>query len=125
MHQNEPHAFHVAVTAARGFCVSFEAVAAALEQFPRLYFEPDGSFVWAGEGWQIDGSLYDRDGTVQYLEIKGNGPAEAVGRLLATLQRPLDDLTVQLVREGISLPAPAFVDRLTLTAPEHGTEAER
>src|SRR4051812_40193066 len=39
--------------------VTFEQVAAALEVLPRMFFEPDGSFVWVspdGEPhWQLDG----------------------------------------------------------------------
>ncbi len=45
-----------------------------------LYFEMDGSFVWAvreGEEsvGQIDGMIYDRDDAIEYLDLKGNAPA--------------------------------------------------
>ena len=114
MERQGQHAFHVVVAAAAagGFDVAFEQVAAALERVERLYFEPDGSFVWAGEAWQVDGLVYDRDRRVQYVELKGTARAEAVRRLLATLGWPATAVMIQLVREGTSLSAEAFLARL-------------
>lgn len=50
----------------------FDEIAESLTQLPRLYFEPDGSLVWVGPDWQIDGMLYDRDGVLQYADLKGH-----------------------------------------------------
>ncbi|MDG2221806.1 MAG: hypothetical protein P8L85_10510 [Rubripirellula sp.] len=52
---------------------SFEEAQARLSSLPRLYFEPDGSFVWAlDEGrQQVFGMLYDAAGKIQYAELQG------------------------------------------------------
>lgn len=54
---------------------TFENLATELPQLPRLYFEPDGSFVWTGETtsnqWQLDGMIYDAAHKIQYLDLKG------------------------------------------------------
>jgi hypothetical protein len=52
----------------------FDDVAERLGEVPRLYFEPDGSLVWVGDDWQIDGMLYDREGLLQYADLKGQAP---------------------------------------------------
>ncbi|MDA8744728.1 hypothetical protein N9N28_08855 [Rubripirellula amarantea] len=52
---------------------SFEDAAERLERMPKLYFEPDGSFVWARDGGneQVYGMLYDAAGVVQYCDMRG------------------------------------------------------
>ncbi len=92
-----------------------------LERLERMYFEPDGSFVWTGEfdaaeandvaagtTWQVDGVLYDRGGRLAYVEIKGGAPLDVLKRLLAAFGWPDTRLTFQLVREGIVLEEEAF-----------------
>ena len=41
-----------------------------------MFAEPDGSFVWviptAEYRYQLDGMIYDRDGAIEYIELKGN-----------------------------------------------------
>lgn len=71
----------------------FDQVADCLAQLPRLYFEPDGSLVWAGQDWQIDGMLYDRDGVLQYADLKGHAPHDRwleLRRRILQPTRPLD-----------------------------------
>ena len=68
--------------------VTFERVADLLEAFPRLHFEPDGSFVWvspndAAVAWQLDGNLYDRGDWLNHVEIKGTCVVAELQRLLA------------------------------------------
>jgi hypothetical protein len=60
---------------------SFEALAVQLGMLPGMYFEMDGSFVWVDHTTparsQLDGMVYDRDGKLQYIELKGNcSPAQ-------------------------------------------------
>ena len=52
---------------------SFEAAQARLEGLPKMYFEPDGSFVWARRAGQerVFGMIYDAEGMVQYCELQG------------------------------------------------------
>lgn len=77
--------FHVHLYGPDGGAMTsrFDDVAAALATADRLYFEPDGSFVWAGPDWQIDGMIYDRDCVLQYADIKGHCPL-ALWRQLIT-----------------------------------------
>lgn len=82
---------------------TFEQVSEALGKLPRMFIEPDGSFVWvsAGErGWQIDGMLYDGAGRLWYMELKGQCPEQEFERLLSALGWPATPVTVQLMREG-------------------------
>jgi hypothetical protein len=69
------------------FPTTFEQAAARLEQLPMLYFEYDGSFVWARDkGKQhIFGMLYDADGRLQYCQLQGKGSLETWKMLLAAI----------------------------------------
>jgi hypothetical protein len=100
--------FHVIVTSPPGFAVSFEDVAGSLDRIDRLFIEPDGAFVWAGDAWQIDGTLYDRDGRLQYVELKGMLPSGDLDRLLDALGWPATPVVFELVREGKMLDEAAF-----------------
>jgi hypothetical protein len=59
-----------------------------------MFFEMDGSFVWTVEAekqrLQVDGMIYDRDGAIEYVELKGEWPPEAWHRLLRPLMAPAD-----------------------------------
>jgi hypothetical protein len=115
-----PSDLHVIVEAPEGFAVSFEQASAALDTLDRLYLEPDGSFVWTGETesnspeaappgrWQLDGELYDRDGRLAYVVLKGNAPIEVLNQLLAALGCPPTCPSFQLVREGQTLDEAGF-----------------
>lgn len=53
---------------------SFEQAEERLTALANLYFEPDGSFVWALEGGkqQVFGMIYDAAGQIQYTELRGS-----------------------------------------------------
>lgn len=90
---------------------TFEEVSEALGKLPRMFVEPDGSFVWVSGGqpaWQIDGLLYDGAGRLWYMELKGRCPQEEFDQLLAALGWPARPVVVQLVREGALLTDEAF-----------------
>lgn len=60
------------------FETDFESMLARLEMLPRMFVELDGSFVWKPNGertWQIDGMVYDANGRVQYVDLKGQAPS--------------------------------------------------
>ncbi len=92
--------------------VSFEEAGESLAALPRMFFEPDGSFVWvsaAGEDrWQIDGNLYDRNERLLYVDVKGNCPCEQFDQLLAAFGWPQVPLMFQLVREAVLLDETEF-----------------
>ena len=89
------------------FAVSFEEAGAALSNLERLFFEPDGSFVWAsprdGAHWQIDGNLFDRAGWLLFVDLKGSCPGDQLDRLLSAFGWPATPVMFQLVREAVFL----------------------
>ena len=93
------------------FSLTFEAVAAALAAFERMYIEPDGSFVWVSQAaerpWQVDGVLYDRDDRLLFIDLKGSCPAEDFDRILEACGWPETPVMMQLTREAV------FVDEAT------------
>jgi hypothetical protein len=83
--------------------VSFEEAAERLSALPRMFFEPDGSFVWVSETdppWQLDGQLQDRGPALDYVEIKGNCAAASWEAFLGALGWPQHALVFQIVRAG-------------------------
>lgn len=91
--------------------LSFEAAYESLERLPRMFIEPDGSFVWVAQNdepaWQVDGLLFDRAGQLMYVELKGTCPVERFEQLLGAVGWPATPVVVQLMREAV------FVDDTT------------
>jgi hypothetical protein len=95
------------------FSTTLEHFADQVSGWPGLYFEMDGSFVWAvREGdasvGQIDGMIYDRDDAIEYLDLKGNAPNIAWEKLLGVLleadsEQGLDVLRIFEVSSGAYL----------------------
>jgi hypothetical protein len=86
---------------------SFDDVQEALRQLPRMFLEPDGSFVWVGESadetWQVDGNLVDRGDRLHVAELKGHCPAGEFERLLRPLGWPATEVIFQLMRSAVFL----------------------
>jgi hypothetical protein len=82
----------------------FEQAAAELAALPRLFLEPDGSFVWAAPrgqpAWQIEGNLFDRGGRLLFVDLKGQCPSDELDRLLRALGWPHTPLMFQLARQA-------------------------
>jgi hypothetical protein len=97
---------------ATAFQISFEDAGAALAKLDRMFFEPDGSFVWASPSgqtaWQVDGNLFDRNGRLLFVDLKGSCPSEQFDRLLSALGWPIAPLMFQLVREAVFLDEAEF-----------------
>jgi hypothetical protein len=90
---------------------TFEEATEALGRLPRMFAEPDGSFVWVAShepAWQIDGVLYDGAGRLWYVELKGCCPQDAFDQLLLTLGWPQTPVAFQLVQEAVSLDEAGF-----------------
>ena len=88
----------------RTFERSFEEVAEAFEKLPRMFFEPDGSFVWVVEReqrCQLDGSLIDNGSKMLNVELKGTCDGEVFDQFLGTLGWPELQVIFQLVSSGI------------------------
>jgi hypothetical protein len=92
--------------------ISFDEAIARLSQLERMYAEPDGSFVWVsareGLSWQVDGNVFDRDGRVVLVDMKGSCPPEEFDRLLACFGWPGEPLLFQLVRPAVFLEESVF-----------------
>jgi hypothetical protein len=101
--------FHVLLLSASdaALTVSFDAALAELAMLPRLFIEPDGSFVWTGETdgqpWQVDGNLIDRGDFLAYVELKGRCPEERFNQLISAFGWPRLPLAFQLPRRGVTL----------------------
>src|SRR5262245_63114515 len=85
--------------------VTFDQATAALQQFERLFIEPDGSFVWTGSTedgapWQVDGNLIDRGDALAYAELKGHCPQHEFDRLLTAFGWPHATLVFNLPQRG-------------------------
>ena len=95
------------------FGITFEEASERLSQLPRAFIEPDGSFFWgspAGEqpAWQVDGNLFDRNGRLVFVDLRGGCPPEEFDRLLAVFGWPQTPLVFQLVREAVLLDEAEF-----------------
>ena len=95
------------------FSITFEEASERLSQLPRAFIEPDGSFFWgspAGEqpAWLLDGNLFDRNGRLVFVDLRGTFPPEEFDRLLAIFGWPQTPLVFQLVREAVLLDEAEF-----------------
>jgi hypothetical protein len=72
----------------------FDDVARRLMEIPRLHFEPDGSLLLSGPQWQVGGMLYDRDGVLQYVELRGCCPLASWQAITRTLLAATVSLSV-------------------------------
>jgi hypothetical protein len=121
------YTFHVNVFAnprEASFAATWEDVSAALEQLPRMIFEPDGSFVVSGDiqragpssgpppppadRWQVDGHLFDFAGRLHRYELHGHCPPAAFDDLLRCVGWPETPLVFETVRDGLTLDEAAF-----------------
>jgi hypothetical protein len=107
------HCYIHGATPAAPLAVSFEAALAGLGSLPRLFIEPDGSFVWCGadddgQPWQVDGNLIDRGEVLDYVELKGACPSGQLDEILRALGWPAVQLTFQLPWLGVFLTEEEF-----------------
>lgn len=91
----------------QSFPVLGEAAAAELAALPRMFLEPDGSFVWVSPAneapWQVDGQLYEARDRLLYVDLKGSCPAEALEAILHACGWPAAAVVVQDMRAGVFL----------------------
>ena len=93
------------------FAKSFEEVATAFKALARMYFEPDGSFVWVVEEdqrYQLDGSLYDDGERLLNVDLKGTCNAKVLDEFLGCLGWPEQSILFQLVQQGFHLTESEF-----------------
>jgi hypothetical protein len=88
--------------------LSFDQVLERLAALPRLFIEPDGSFVWVGgqvgeDGWQIDGQLHDSAQGLMSIELKLAGLAPDWRSIARCAGWPAQRLLFHLVEHGAVL----------------------
>jgi len=92
--------------------IGFDDALARLGRLERLYAEPDGSFVWTsrreGWSWQVDGNLFEKNGRVLLVDLKGSCPTGECDRVLACFGWPQQVMTMQLVRPAVFLDEATF-----------------
>ncbi len=92
--------------------IGFDDVLNQLGSLPRLYAEPDGSFVWTSSQenmrWQVNGNLYERNDRVLFVELKGSCPASEFDQLLACFLPDEKACVVQLTRPAVFVTAEVF-----------------
>jgi hypothetical protein len=99
---------------AQPFALTFEEAVAALERLERMFVEPDGSWVWVSSSdecvqtWQLDGNLFDRNGRLLFVDLKGTCAAAEFDRLLTAFGWPGTPDLFELAREAVFLGEPEF-----------------
>lgn len=92
--------------------IGFDDALVRLAALERMYAEPDGSFVWTsareGLGWQVDGNLFDKDGRVLLVDMKGSCPPTDFDSLLRCFGWPEQRVMMQLVRPAVFLDEAVF-----------------
>ena len=92
--------------------VTFDRCAEMLATLPRMFLEPDGSFVWTGEqdgtAWQVDGVLYDQGPHLAYAEVSGRAPPDEFDQMLAAFGWPAAPLMFQLTSAGVFISEAEF-----------------
>jgi hypothetical protein len=99
------------VALAHPFGMTFEEAAVALASLARMFVEPDGSFVWVSsnsptegaERWQVDGNLFDRNGRLLMVDLKGSCEEADLDRLLSAFGWPTTAVMFQLALEAVFL----------------------
>jgi len=91
-------------TRSQPYGIDFETLLKRFAALPRMFIEPDGSFVWTGstEGmtWQLDGQTSDCDGHVICVELQGRCPPIVLDNLLEQLDWPRQRLGFEDVPSG-------------------------
>ena len=92
--------------------VDGDACLQRLGSLPRMFTEPDGSFVWVGLqqelDWQVDGQVHERDGRVVSVDLMGRCPEREFDRLMMAFGWPGQPLMMEMRRAGVFLDESAF-----------------
>jgi hypothetical protein len=106
--------------------LSFEEAAERLRSLPRMFLEPDGSFVWVSSSqrqrWQVDGVLYDREGRLLFVDVKADCPAVVWRQFLKSLGAETTPLLFHLVHESVFLDEVGFGVVCGVEAPDDDGE---
>lgn len=97
---------------AQPLAIGFDAAIERLARLPRMFVEPDGSFVWTSPAadhlWQVDGNLFERSSRVLLVDLKGSCPEAEFDRLLEAFGWPEEPVMLGLVRAAVFLDPGTF-----------------
>lgn len=88
----------------QSFEMAYETFAEDLAKVPRLFLEPDGSFVWVSNAdptHRISGQVTDDGSRVLYLELRGRCCWDELATVLGILGWPGAELAFQLLPEAM------------------------
>jgi hypothetical protein len=92
--------------------VTFEEASQSLLALPRCDCELDGFFVYSGgagsERWQIEGNLFDRNGRLVQVDLRGHSIPGRLDDVLRCFGWPATRLMFELPREGLFLDEAEF-----------------
>ena len=97
-----------AALGAQGFGVDYETVSNQLVTIPRLFLEPDGSFVWvssADPDHRIDGQTTDDGRQLLYVELRGRCEWNQFANVIEHFGVSVSGLIFQLLPEALLIKA--------------------
>ena len=101
-----------APTSAAPLSATFDDASSALARLPRMFLEPDGSFVWKppdeAPSWQVDGNLVDQGASLFYAELKGECPEASFNQVLACFGENPRGLVFEWVERGLLMNEETF-----------------
>ncbi len=87
--------------------VTFEQAAAKLASLSRCDCELDGFFVYSGghdaDRWQIEGNLFDRDGCLVQVDLRGFADEPRLDEVLSAFGWPAAQVMFELPEVGVFL----------------------
>lgn len=92
--------------------VSLENATDRLRELPRMFLEPDGSFLWNAGMWQLEGTLYDDGRILRYVELRGACPLHAWEIFLSALGASFQSVTLEQLDTGQIVPGTWLLDHL-------------
>jgi hypothetical protein len=87
--------------------ISLEQALANLARLPRMFIEPDGSFLWTGRDaagdcpWQLEGTLYDDGRVVRYIDLRGQCPPPQWQEFLAAFEESMASVELELLDRNL------------------------
>jgi hypothetical protein len=96
--------------------VTFDEAYQRLETLPRMFLEPDGSFVWVSPHrnaarWQIDGNIQDAGPRLHSVILSGQCDLDSFRQLLSCFRRADERLAFELLQTGEYLAEFEFLSR--------------
>ena len=86
--------------------ISWEEALLRLEKLPRMFVEPDGSFLWTGEAtaeaaqWRLEGTVYDDGQVVRYIELRGQCPLRQWQEFLGAFDESFSTVVLDLLDQS-------------------------